>query len=177
MAFDDQEYHGALECKYETLVFPIIMDVVIMLKAIFLIVVSIQGLRWWRKTKSTHIFISIQLWIGILIILGVAVARFTERPLILQFILQFTARYLFLWCICSVIGFTAREHGKSAREAQCKMYGIFVPIHIAFIAVLVLAFFKDHGAYCHDTLGYPFIFVLLEFVSALTILAVWMMHC
>ena len=65
----DDEYLTPLECKYANGgAFPIIMDVLIFAKAIFLIVRSIQGLCWWKKTNTKHCTISILLWAGMIIV-------------------------------------------------------------------------------------------------------------
>ena len=60
--------------------------------------------------------------------------------------------------------------------ATRRNFAIFTPLHIANFAIFVMGFFRTFGAFCHDVMGYPVVFILMEIVSFITILSIWILH-
>ena len=93
------------------------------------------------------------------------------------FTLYCIAKWLVLATMHTACGYFEREtRPDDVGFRRIRIHILLSPLHLLFFVCLCLGYVKGVGAFCHEVLGYPLIFVLLEVPFMITIITIWALH-
>lgn len=87
------------------------------------------------------------------------------------------SKWLFLGTFNAVVSYAERETRPAGiTKRRYRVCAPFLPFHLFYFIAFVINFFTNIGFHCRDSMNFPLILFLLEVVSLMTNVAIWIVH-
>ena len=129
---DNEVYFGSEMCGTGAVVG---LHVFIIVKALVLVYISLQGIYWFCKSSYNGRFVVVSiLLISIALVIAEAVYRFAEKDLRFRFTLNALSQWQVFVCLTIMVGFTRRNDAASLKlPVRC----FFILVHLAYFTSFV----------------------------------------
>ena len=111
-------------------------------KALVLIVLSLQGIKWFWEKNFDSIMVIFTLIISMGLVVSEMAFRFTTRSLRYRFTQNAIAMWQVFICLTVMLGFT-RKNDAAKLNAKVPLRMIFIPIHLLYATLLFWGLFVE----------------------------------